>query len=380
MKPPIIVVAALLGGVLASQGQAVDLAAAPAAPAGPATPDMQAKFLAGIPMEGTALDALEKESAWREHSRDFQKAWAEVDKRQLSKIAAWMPQVANFAYEDTSPLFYMFSGPDFLYAHAFFPNASTTIMCGIEPVGPPPDVAALSPESRAASLRTLRKSLETVLAFSFFKTKDMKNDLQSTALSGTLPVLYLFIAHAGCTIYSAESVWLDAKGELVHEKAKVPGAKITFTGPSGKPQTLYYFSSDLSDEGIKHNPAFMTFCDKQGQGNSFAKAASYLMHRSDFSTVRDFLLSHSKTIIQDDSGIPYRFFTPGDWEVRLAGHYRGPIDLFKESYQTDLEHAFKAQPPMELPFSAGYRWHSNESSLMLATALKAIPKAEPVKQ
>jgi len=367
MKPLIIVGAALLGGVFAAPVHAAD----------PATPDMQAKYLAGISLAGTALGDLEQEPAWREHSRDFQKAWAEVDKRQVSKIAAWMPQVAGVTYQDTSPLFYLFSGPDFLYAHAFFPNAATTIMCGIEPVGSPPDVAMLAPESRAASLRNLRKSLETVLAFSFFKTKDMKNDLQNTALNGTLPVLYLFIAHAGCTIQSAESVWLDEKGELVQERAKVPGARITFTGPSGKPQTLFYFSSDLSDEGIKRNPAFMTFCDKQGQGNSFAKAASYLMHRSDFSTVRDFLLAHSKTIIQDDSGIPYRFFKPGEWVVRLAGHYRGPIDLFKECYQSDLEQAFRAQPALDLPFSAGYRWHSNESSLILATALKAIPKAVP---
>ena len=368
MKPLPLIVAALLGGVFTSPVHAAD----------PATPDQEAKFLAGLPVEGP-LEALTHEASWKEHSRDFTKAWAEVDKKQLSKIAEWMPQVSNHSYEDTSPLYYMFSGPDFLYAHAFFPNASTTIMCGIEPVGPPPDVAALTPENRSASLRTLRKSLEAVLTFSFFKTKDMKNDLQQTALSGTLPVLYLFIAHAGCQIDTVESVWLDEKGEEVHEKAKVPGAKITFHGPSNKPQVVYYFSSDLSNEGIKKTPAFMTFCDKHGMGNSFAKAASYLMHMSYFSTVRDFLLTHSKNIIQDDSGIPYHFFKPTEWEVRLAGHYKGPIDLFKEDYQSDLAEAFKAQPLMELPFSAGYRWHANESCLMLATAVKAIPKAEAVK-
>ena len=42
-------------------------------------------------------------------------------------------------------MFYMFSGPDFLYANAFFPNASTYILCGIEPVGPVP----ISTKSRA---------------------------------------------------------------------------------------------------------------------------------------------------------------------------------------------------------------------------------------
>ncbi|MDB6140248.1 MAG: hypothetical protein JWO94_3320 [Verrucomicrobiaceae bacterium] len=368
MKPLQLIVAALLGGVFTSSLQAIDVA----------TADQEAKFLAGLPVDGV-LEPLTHESSWKEHEHEFSKAWAEVDKKQLSKIAAWMPQVSSHSYEDTSPLYYMFSGPDFLYAHAFFPNAATTIMCGIEPVGPPPNVEALTPEHRATALRTLRKSLEAVLAFSFFKTKDMKNDLQGTELSGTLPVLYLFIAHAGCHIDRAESVWLDDKGEEVHEKARVPGAKITFHGASNTPQTVYYFSSDLSDDGIKKNPAFLTFCDKHGMGNSFAKAASYLMHMSAFSTVRDFLLSHSKNIIQDDSGIPYHFFKPTEWDVRLAGHYKGPIDLFKEDYQNDLAAAYKVQPPMELPFSAGYRWHANESCLMLSTALKAVPKAEPVK-
>lgn len=369
MKSLPLIAAALLGGVLVAPALALDIP----------TADQEARFLAGLPVDGP-LEALTQESSWKEHSKEFAKAWAEVEKKQLSKIAAWMPQVSNHSYEDTSTLYYMFSGPDFLYAHAFFPNATTTIMCGIEPVGPPPNVSALTPEHRAASLRTLRKSLEAVLTFSFFKTKDMKVDLQETELSGTLPVLYLFIAHAGCHIDRAESVWLNEKGEEVTEKAKVPGAKITFHGPSGKPQTVYYFSSDLSDDGIKRNPAFLTFCDKHGMGNSFAKAASYLMHMSAFSTVRDFLLSHSKTIIQDDSGIPYKFLKGAEWEVRLAGHYKGPIDLFKEDYQSDLAEAFKAQPLMELPFSAGYRWHANESCLMLATALKAIPKAEAVKE
>ena len=369
MKPLPLIVAALLGGLFSPALRAAD----------PATPDQQAKFLAGISAEGP-LAELGELASWKEHSREFTKAWEQVDKKQLSKIAEWMPTVAANTYEDNSPLYYMFSGPDLLYAHAFFPKASTTIMCGIEPVGPPPDVASLSPENRAASLRNLRKSLEAILAFSFFKTKDMKNDLQQTALSGTLPVLYLFIAHAGCHIDSVENIWLDEKGEETHEKSKVPGAKIVFNSAGAPAQTVYYFSYDLSNEGIKKNPALMTFCDKHGKGNSFAKAASYLMHMSGFSTVRDFLLSHSKTIIQDDSGIPFRHFHKGEWGVRLAGHYRGPIPLFKEDYQSDLSDAYKAQPKMDLPFSVGYQWHSNDSCLMIGTATNAIPKAIPLKE
>ncbi|BCU79395.1 hypothetical protein [Luteolibacter sp. LG18] len=356
---------------------ALVLLVAPWAMAEPAAPDMQARFLAGQSVAGSPLEELSREASWQQHSKDFQKAWLDVDKRQLSKISEWMPRVAPFAYDDKAPLFYLFSGPDFLYAHAYFPNATTTVMCGIEPVGAIPDVAALTPEQRATSLQNLRKSIGSALDFSFFITRSMKSDFQNTALNGTTPVLYLFLAHAGCRITGAEKVWVDQAGELQTQANKTPGVKIDYVAPNGANQTVYYFCSDLSNEGIKSSPGFIAFCNKQGVGNGFAKAASYLMHMQEFSKARDFLLTRTKTIIQDDSGIPYRFFKDAGWNVTLAGRYAGPIDLFKERYQADLHEAFKAQQTIELPFSAGYRWRPNESSLMIARLPQEgeIPKA-----
>ena len=48
-----------------------------------------------------------------------------------------MPRDPNIpdAFASKATMFYMFSGPDFLYADTFFPNASTYILCGIEPMG-----------------------------------------------------------------------------------------------------------------------------------------------------------------------------------------------------------------------------------------------------
>src|SRR5260221_7262158 len=111
-------------------------------------------------------------------------------------------------------MFYMFSGPDILYAQAFFPNASTYVLAGLEPVGPVPDVRHLSPGALSAGLGNLRKSLNSVLSFSFFITKDMKTDLLQTQLGGTLPILYVFLARAGCKIDQVELVWLDKAGTV----------------------------------------------------------------------------------------------------------------------------------------------------------------------
>ena len=60
------------------------------------------------------------------------------------------------------------------------------------------------------------------------------------------------------------------------------------------------------------------------------------MHSDNFSQVRGYLLAHSKVILQDDSGIPYRFFSKDKWNLRFYGHYPGPIRRFLKNAQPDL--------------------------------------------
>jgi len=345
-----------------------------------APPDHQARFLAGLSVDATELEPLAREESWQTHASAFHRAWLDLDERQLSQIRNWMPATLNYIYEDDNPLFYMFSGPDFLYANSFFPNANSYILCGREPVGSLPDVTSLSSEARASAMGNLRTAMNAILSFSFFITADMKNDLSQTQLSGTIPVLYVFLARAGCRITQAELVKLNEAGELTTEKSKTPGVKITFIGTTGKTQTLYYFTTDLSNWGIKSNPAFMEFCKKQGQGNSFVKAASYLMHMDEFSSVREFLLSNSRNIMEDDSGIPLKYFSQDQWMVTLYGHYLGPIELFKQHFQTDLDLAFRSGGAGELPFGMGYQWRPGVSSLIVGTAYKAAPKAVPIEE
>ncbi len=332
-----------------------------------ATPDDTAKFLAGMSVRGTPLESLGHQGAWADHAIEFDKAWQQLDARQLAKIRLWGPEFLGPAYSDRGPVFYFFSGPDSLYAQAIYPSASTYVLAGLEPVGAPPDVTHLPPAALATGLANLRKSLNSVLSFSFFITKDMKVDLRQNQLSGTLPVLYVFLARAGCHIDDVDLVWLDKAGALCASQTATPGARINFTSPGAGRQTLYYFSTDLSNSGIKAQPGFIKFCDQLGKGRSLVKAASYLMHIGEFSAARDFLLTHSTTIVQDDSGIPVSFFDPARWAVRYVGSYPGPIELFKQHFQPDLAASYAKSNPPPLPFGFGYRWHPSQSSLMIAT-------------
>jgi hypothetical protein len=347
-------------------------AAAIAAP----TPDDEARFLAGLPVPNTPLEALTHSPAWVDHAADFGRAWASLDKHQLQSIQAWAPGALDHYYTDASPALYFFSGPDFLYAHAFFPNASTYVLCGIEPIGPLPQVESLPPQTLPASLSTLRDSLDTLLDFSFFITKKMRTQLVDSRLSGTLPLLYIFLARSGCHIRDVSFSGLDTHGQFTTGRSLAPAVKIVFAGPSGKDQTLYYFSTDLSDDTVGRS-GFLPFCTGLGPSRGFLKAASYLMHTGGFDTSRKFLLGDCAAILQDDSGIPMRYFDPHDWTIHLFGAYHGPIATFKQFPQPELDQIAAIQRPAPLHFSVGYRWHPGESSLIFA--VKAEHSQPPAK-
>lgn len=344
------------------------------ASAEPPTPNETALFLAGVPVRGTGLEPLSRDAAWVTHATEFDSAWRDLETRQLAKIREWATTFMPAAHASEAPLFYFFSGPDALYAHTFFPKASTYVLAGLEPVGPVPDLTKLAPAALAASLENLRKSLNSVLRFSFFITKDMRVDLTNTQLSGTLPVLYVFLARAGCKIDRTEFVGIDKDGAITTGKSATKGARIVFFGPGGQQQTLYYFTTDLSNDGIKSNPSFVKFCEGLGTGVSLLKAASYLMHSDGFSTARDFLLGRTRTIVEDDSGIPVRHFAPAGWTLRLFGSYPGPIELFAEHQQAQLSELYARANAAKLDFGFGYRWHPSESTLILATPRPTVNK------
>jgi hypothetical protein len=347
-----------------------------------ASPDQNAQFLAGLSVTENAFGTLSKKNAFQEHATAFQSAWNAFDKRQTQPIHAWQKEFLPSAKPTARPLIYLFSGPDILHAHTFFPEASTYVLCGIEPIGTLPEVDKIDPAKISTSLQQIRQSLESVLSWSFFKTKDMKNDLTATPLQGTLPILYVFLARMHCTITSVEWVSVDRAGHLSAGKTPgslAPGVKIEFTRPGQTtPQTVYYFCSDLSD-GTAPKSGLLKWCASLGPCDAFLKSASYLMHSNDFQYVRKHLLEHSERLLQDDSGIPFKHLSETDWNLTPFGIFLEPIPLFKEHQQPDLKALFEKNRPKALPFAFGYNWRPKQSGILLATrklpatAAKVLP-------
>ena len=342
------------------------VAVLPARAVDTATVDDTARFLAGMPPSADSpLMPLTRDPAWQHHAKFFDAAFAQLEQRQLSRIRAWAN--ANLAAPKPT-MFYMFSGPDFLYADAFYSNASTYVLSALEPPGSVPDLTRMPRGGVDAALYNVEHSLGSILSFSFFITKKMKVDLHAGQLNGTLPILYVFLARSGKTIRNVSPVALDDKGTAYFAGENpgpnaTHGVRIVFAGSDGAEKTLYYFSTDLSNSGVRSS-GFLKFCATLAPGNSLIKSASYLLHSPNFTVVRDFILANSATIIQDDSGIPLAYYGSKKWRFFPFGRYAGPIAEFYGRYQESYAELFRRAQPMD--FGIGYRWRTHESNLLLS--------------
>jgi len=328
-----------------------------------------ARYLAGLPLApGSPLAALAQDPRWLAHAKAMNQAFAQLDQRQMNNIRIFQADNIAPATQQSHICVYLFSGPDFLYADAMFPNCSTFVLQGLEPVDPIPDLATIPPASLFGTLQNIQLSLNAILSFSFFKTKDMRQDFERSQLKGVLPSIFVFMARTGKEIKGVQYISLDKAGNVVQGfQGPTRGAKITFTDvASGSEKVMYYFTSDLSDEAVKRNSGLFRFCQSLGPANSLLKAASYLLHEGGFDLVRDFLLQNSSAILQDDSGIPVHYFPPDHWTLRFFGVYTAPIELFKKFYQADLRQYYAESTPKPLTFGFGYRWNSRSSTLFLA--------------
>lgn len=341
-----------------------------------------AAFLAGEIPPHRADHPLTATADWTAHVARFGADFSDHLARVLVPMSEWSAAELGPSRPPADTVRYFFSGPDILHAYHLFPEAETFILCGLEPVGVAPDISALNQGNVSRALAEVRNALGEILQLSFFRTKDMKEDLAFATFRGTTPLMMIFLAKSGQYVRELEFLTLQKDGSLASRGLDPNGANVVRLVFSprrlDRPKTLYYFSTDLSNGGFD-STGFGAWIARQPVGSSYLKAASFLMHDDWFSKVRDHLLAHSSQIVEDDSGIPFRRFDPALWETTLYGVYTGPIDLFKDAYQADLVAAYRGGS-RPLPFGTGYKWRPGQSNLMrfVRKPLVAVPLAVPL--
>ncbi len=354
--------------------------AKPEIPKGNRKFDDVARFISGLQATDSTTDliVLHQTKKWQKYSSDFDTSWVRSqDKRRVSKMEEWRKAELDNTKTDTSTLFYPFSGPDFLNAFTFFPKANKYIMLALEPVGTVPDFSKVHGDSLGRYFTAIKNSLNSILNFSFFRTNSMSKDFHSEELNGTIPVLFVFIERTGNKIIDVHPITLDSLGNIVAGEfaQKVPkgktnyGIQIDFKNPDNDYlQTLYYFSCDLSNGGLDKNHGMVKFVSNLKDETTYLKSASCLMFHSSFSNIRDMILAHTNMLLQDDSGIPYKYFDKNVWDLKLHGKYIRPIKLFADDYQKDLREAYikDSASIKRLDFGIGYNYVLGESNLMIA--------------
>jgi hypothetical protein len=306
------------------------------------------------------------------YKQKLDESWNTTTAKNLKKIESWKHD-NNLPLDDTLPVFYPFSGPDFLYANAFFENSKTYILVGLENPGKLPNLSKMDDSKISIYLYRLYHSLGYINQNGYFTTSQMQNDFRDSSMNGIIHLLCFYLSKTNHHIGKITYVQVDNFGNEKEKKnfelesELINGLKIDFfSNKQQEYKTLYYFPLDLSDQNLKDRLGFIMFLNHFGLKNTFMKAASYLPHDENFGLIRDIILKQSDKILQDDSGIPLDKLMNSGLSVQLFGSYSRTIKIFEKYYQPALNNVLKESHSPELPFKLGYNSWKNEMVLMLA--------------
>lgn len=320
------------------------------------------RFYAGVSKDGVQMSASDAHS-WDSYSATIK---ACVDKTAETRNKIEELAKTDFAdfRDSVNYVLYPFAAADFLYPISIYPNADTYFLCGLEQTGTP---ITADIKTNYAHYEAYRHALQYYLSSTYFLTNGMKTEFHNNELDGVAPVVTMLMAVAGREVISIKKKDLDAEGNLIDStdpKSILLEVKFFHPDTNTHEQTLLYASGDVSNSGF--DARLKKYLEKtlpQHRVGSFAKAASYLMHNDSFSTMRSFVIDNAMAVVEDDSGIPVRFFTENNkFDITLYGTYTTPIPLFAGRRQSDLYELYngsgkdKVRP---LPFNIGYKTPSN---------------------
>jgi len=324
-------------------------------------PDSAARWFGGLParelpglIEGPTSDR------WVAYSSEFERRWEDFRERQLLAAQTFSKKKLRSKH---AVIYYMFGGPDFPFADAFFPDASVYVLSGLEPVTDPSRLGDVIRSANALS--RLHASLGGYLKRGFFKTEDMR---EGSGFAGVTPLLMALVARSGGKLAAVSTFHLGEDGQLNFDGQttdRTDGLRIDFVDSRARTKLLYYFAVNLAD-GSNRLDAFLRFCARTGDGDALLKSASYLLHENNFSHLRRFLLDHSLVLLEDDSGIPLRYLRDEHWKLELFGNYLAPIGQFEKYFQPELASMPQPQRSGRYSFETGYLGQIGGSHFLLA--------------
>jgi hypothetical protein len=234
-----------------------------------------------------------------------------------------------------------------------FPDHSQYIFFSLERPSSLPDLESVTPVQFGKLVEDVRNAFRDIFQRNFFITDYMNKQLTTPWIRGTVPVMATMMVLMNQRIVRIEPVDLfpeltrayEDRDTVKHPRKIMRGTRIVFASASGgAQQQLYYFSLDATDKALEFYPGFLEWVGQHRPASALLKSASYLLHDNQFEKTRNMILAAADYVVQDDTGIPYRFLHQAPWQVRLYGRYNKPIKSLRYGYQADLEGAYKENP------------------------------------
>src|SRR5215471_14161022 len=257
-----------------------------------------AQFIAGL---SGISGSDEQNRGWNDYSKVSASDWRKLQKRYLDRIDAWRGRaLGNLAAPQVA--FYPFGGPDTANLLAFYPEAKAYVIVGLEPVGCiPSNLQDYTP----AYFAELRSNLSSVVANGFFRTNEMGGNFKAGTVNGVLPLMLYVLARSGFAVEDVSQIGIGANAPQT--KPESAGVAIRFSDARHGARTLTYLACNLQNARLQRKPTTVKYLNDLPPAATLVKSASYLMHKPYFSNVRNLILAKSTVIVEDDSGIPYRY-------------------------------------------------------------------------
>lgn len=347
----------------------------------------QALLLAGrrLPPESPFYE-LSLCPSFRKHAAAMETFWNQVRKDSLDQMTSWRNRnvPGDLAH---NPVVYPLSGADYLNAYGLFPDAPRYLFIALEAPGTIPDLYRMTEAEREEGLASIRRAVATVASVNYMKSKILRKELSNAYIPGTLPVFLMLAGGLGHVVKEVRPVTLDESGNLQESDWQADAPMLAWRRNGATPEairgirlevrdlerlqdkTIVYLQVRLRAEAVSEGTREGRFLRKIHNCNTIFKAAVYLLHNNDYDPVRRFVLDRSDLILQDDSGLPYSFFHPEEWEEHLFGTYTRipPLGGIPDPpQQPQLAQRYRAHSePLTFPYGYGVLQGRGKSNLML---------------
>lgn len=318
----------------------------------------------------------------------YKKTW--VDKAK--------PYIARLRPTDVpTVVVYPFGGGDLSSALTVFPDATELTTLSLEAPGDVRAIDSIDGKRLAADLKAISTDIRRLYADAHSTTQSLMeashSELPGTimfALAGlavhdmeVVQLRYFEIEEDGSIRYLTEKELDERVAAIAAKSSKKKHSKhfwyeqtsafanveIKFRSRANANAPVRTYRHILANLDNAHNKAdgrVIAHLAAKGKVAVMTKAASFLLWWNDFSTVRDYLLTHTAWMISDASGIPPRYAEPAGFEEITFGDFTGPYFVQDPiGARKELVKMWAEQQHRDLPFRFGYPDQDKHNHMMV---------------